>query len=113
MECITKPVKIQGNECRITDRFYVDDDMNVPDTKKDVKKVILSEGILSVEEIKEIDAWIKQVRIDLKKNIIKKQNREINSKEIYSYMHDIFGAEIIDVFDLKEEEEQEQKKEEE
>ena len=25
-------------------------------------------------------------------------------------MHDIFGAEIIDVFDLKEEEEQEQKK---
>ena len=65
------------------------------------------------EEIQEIDAWIKQVRIDLKKNIIKKQNREINSKEIYSYMHDIFGAEIIDVFDLKEEEEQEQKKEEE
>ena len=65
------------------------------------------------EEIKEIDAWIKQVRIDLKKNIIKKQNREINSKEIYSYMHDIFGAEIIDVFDLKEEEEQGQKKEEE
>ena len=65
------------------------------------------------EEIKEIDAWIKQVRIDLKKNIIKKQNREINSKEIYSYMHDIFGAEILDVFDLKEEEEQEQKKEEE
>ena len=40
MECITKPVKIQGNECRITDRFYVDDDMNVPDTKKDVKKVL-------------------------------------------------------------------------
>ena len=65
------------------------------------------------EEIKEIDAWIKQVRIDLKKNIIKKQNREINSKEIYSYMHDIFGAEIIDVFDLKEEDEQEQIKEEE
>ena len=62
------------------------------------------------EEIQEIDAWIKQVRIDLKKNIIKKQNREINSKEIYSYMHDIFGAEIIDVFDLKEEG---QKKEEE
>ena len=59
MECITKPVKIQGNECRITDRFYVDDDMNVPDTKKDVKKVILSEGILSVEEIKEIENHIR------------------------------------------------------
>lgn len=33
------------------------------------------------EEIQEIDAWIKQVRIDLKKNIIKKQNREINSRK--------------------------------
>ena len=39
-------------------------------------------------------------RIDLKKNIIKKQNREINSRQIYAYMHDIFGAEMMDVFDL-------------
>ena len=46
------------------------------------------------------------MRIDLKKNIIKKQNREINSKEIYSYMHDIFGAQIIDIFDLKQEEQE-------
>ncbi len=46
---------------------------------------------------------------NMKKNIIKKQNREINSKEIYSYMHNIFGAEMIEVFDLKEEEEQGQK----
>lgn len=58
------------------------------------------------EEIEEIAAWIKQMRIDLKKNIIKKQNREINSKEIYSYMHDIFGAQIIDIFDLKQEEQE-------
>lgn len=59
MECITKPVKIQENECRITDQFYVDDDINVPDSKKDVKKVILSEGTLGVEEIKEIENHIR------------------------------------------------------
>lgn len=58
------------------------------------------------EEIEEITDWIKQVRIDLKKNIIKKQNREINSKEMYSYMHDIFGPQIIDIFDLKQEEQE-------
>lgn len=63
------------------------------------------------EEIEEIAAWIKQMRIDLKKNIIKKQNREINSKEIYSYMHDIFGAQIIDIFDLKQEENEVENKE--
>lgn len=53
--------------------------------------------------IEEISQWIKQVRIDLKKNIIKKQDREINSKEIYSYMHDILGAEVIEVFDQEHE----------
>lgn len=56
---------------------------------------------LNVKEAKEITDWITQVRIDLKKNIIKKQNREINSRQIYSYMHDIFGAEMMDVFDLQ------------
>ncbi|MGN0291828.1 MAG: hypothetical protein ACI4C5_07840 [Lachnospiraceae bacterium] len=65
----------------------------------------------NTEEVESIDAWIKQVRIDLKKNIIKKQNREINSKEMYAYMHDIFGPQIIDIFDLTEEEEQEKEKE--
>lgn len=60
----------------------------------------------NVSEIEEITEWITQVRIDLKKNIIKKQNREINNRQIYSYMHDIFGAQILDLFDLKEEDEE-------
>lgn len=55
---------------------------------------------INIAEIKEITDWITQVRIDLKKNIIKKQNREINSRQIYAYMHDIFGAEMMNVFDL-------------
>lgn len=49
----------------------------------------------------EIEEWINQVRIDLKKNIIRKQNRDINNKEIYAYLHDIFGAEVINIFDIK------------
>ena len=59
MECITKSLKIQENECRITDQFYVDDDINVPDMKKDVKKIVLSEGTLGVEEIKEVENHIR------------------------------------------------------
>ena len=55
---------------------------------------------MNVAEIREITDWITQVRIDLKKNIIKKQNREINSRQIYAYMHDLFGAEMMNVFDL-------------
>ena len=49
----------------------------------------------------EIEEWINQVRVDLKKNIIRKQNRDINHREIYEYLHDIFGASVIDIFDIK------------
>ncbi len=52
-------------------------------------------------EAAEIEEWIQQVRIDLKKNIIRKQNREINNREMYEYLHDIFGARVIDIFDIK------------
>lgn len=55
---------------------------------------------INISEVREIADWITQVRIELKKNIIKKQNREVNSRQIYAYMHDIFGAEMMDVFDL-------------
>jgi hypothetical protein len=58
------------------------------------------------EEAKEIEDWITQVRIDLKKNIIRKQNREINNKEMYAYLHDIFGPDVLNLFDLQYEEEQ-------
>ena len=56
-------------------------------------------------ESQEIEEWINQVRIDLKKNIIRKQNRDINNKEIYTYLHDIFGVEVISIFDIKYDEE--------
>ncbi len=52
-------------------------------------------------ESAEIEEWINQVRVDLKKNIIRKQNRDINNREIYEYLHDIFGAQVIDIFDIK------------
>lgn len=56
---------------------------------------------LNSQEATEIAEWIKQIRVELKKNIIKKQNREINSREIYAFMHDIFGAQVIDLFDME------------
>ena len=41
-------------------------------------------------ESKEIDDWIANIRVELKKNVIRKQNRDINNREIYSYLHDTF-----------------------
>ena len=52
-------------------------------------------------ESKEIDDWVANIRVELKKNVIRKQNRDINNREIYSYLHDIFGAEVLDLFDIE------------
>ena len=52
-------------------------------------------------EIEEVSNWIKTIRIELKKNIIRKQNREINNREIYAYMHDVFGKDVINLFDVQ------------
>ena len=56
---------------------------------------------INSHEAAEITEWITNIRIELKKNIIKKQNREINNKEIYAYLHDIFGKDVMQLFDVK------------
>lgn len=56
---------------------------------------------VNTEKINEITAWIKQVRHDLKVNVVKKQNREINTRQMYSYMHDVFGPQATNLFDLQ------------
>ncbi len=52
-------------------------------------------------EIEQIDKWINQMRIELKKNVVRKQEREVYNQKLYSYMHDIFGPEVIEIFDMK------------
>ena len=55
----------------------------------------------NTEEIAKIGEWISNIRVELKKNVIRKQEKEWLNQEIYTYMHNIFGAEVIDVFDMK------------
>ena len=53
------------------------------------------------DEIETIDKWLSEVRVELKKQIIHKQEGEIENFNLYSYMHQIFGPEVIDLFDIK------------
>ena len=48
-----------------------------------------------------ISDWVTQMRIELKKRLLDKQEMEQQNQDIYSYMHDIFGADIVNLFDLK------------
>lgn len=63
-------------------------------------------------ETEAIGRWLEKVREEVKRNVVRKQTVEDKNKEIYSYMHDIFGAHIIEIFDLKYEKEPSEKEEE-
>ena len=52
-------------------------------------------------EIDEIGEWITKIRVELKKKIIRKQEKEQQNQDLYHYMHAIFGADVIDIFDMK------------
>lgn len=60
--------------------------------------------------VEEIGEWITRMRMELKRQIIRKQNAENQNREIYAYMHDIFGAGMLDVLDLKYQAEEEDPK---
>ncbi len=55
----------------------------------------------NTEEIEEISEWIKEIRVTLKKNIVKKQDMELYNAQLYAYMHDIFGPQVMEMFDMK------------
>lgn len=55
----------------------------------------------NTENILETDQWVSEIRVELKKRLVKKQEMEQRNHAIYSYMHDVFGAEVIDIFDMQ------------
>ncbi|MBR1572602.1 MAG: hypothetical protein IJ655_07655 [Lachnospiraceae bacterium] len=95
----------------VNEKMAADEDelMELPKLIADYNKGLMLETMtycyerlrVNYNEAEEIAEWIKRVRVDLKRNIIKKQNREINNKEIYAYMHDIFGKDIVEMFDVQ------------
>ena len=54
------------------------------------------------KQIKETaEWWCDPYRTEKKKRLIEKQQMEQQNQEIYNYMHDIFGAEVVNLFDMK------------
>ena len=56
------------------------------------------------QRIEEDARWVSEVREELKRRLVRKQEMEQANQELYSYLHEIFGAEVIELFDLKYEE---------
>lgn len=51
-------------------------------------------------EIQAITEWVAKTRVELKKRLVEKQEMEQRNHTIYSYMHDVFGPDVIDLFDM-------------
>ena len=47
----------QGRE--MTDQFYLDEDFNVPDMKRDVQRIVLSEGKIQIEDMKCVENYVR------------------------------------------------------
>lgn len=55
----------------------------------------------SAKELEEIDEWISGIRRELKKKVVRKKEKEAIINRLYAYMHDIFGAEVLELFDME------------
>lgn len=97
------------SECNEKLETYQDELLELPKQINDINyrlmlhtMEICYERITSnTAEIEEIGQWITQIRVELKKKLIRKQEKEIMTNELYTYMHNIFGAEVIEIFDMK------------
>lgn len=54
----------------------------------------------NTEELNHITEWINNMRIELKKNVVRKVEMQRRNQDLYAYMHDIFGVDVIDMFDI-------------
>ena len=55
----------------------------------------------NTDVIREIDEWLNKTRVELKKQVVRKQESETENFNLYSYMHDIFGSEVLEIFDMQ------------
>ncbi len=85
----------------------MDDLADIPYRIKEMNELLMAESMKIWHEqlnenklaIAEIAGWIAKMREDLKLKILTKQDMETKNKLIYTYMHDIMGAGLMEVFD--------------
>ena len=96
-------------ECNQKLESYQDEALDLPAQINEINKKLMiatmevcyddiKEG---TEEINEISEWIDEVRVELKKKVVRKQEKQKRIQDLYAYMHDIFGADVIEIFDMK------------
>lgn len=97
------------NECNEKTQEYEDQLIELPGEIDRVNKELMLKTMeicydtlkKNRAEIEETSKWISSVRVELKKRLIRKQEQEQMNQDIYTYMHNVFGPDVIDMFDLE------------
>ena len=79
----------------------------LPNKLTDANRELLEESIQlcykrinrNKEEIDEMADWIQQIRLELKRKLVRKQEMEEENAKIYTNLHDMLGPELIEYFD--------------
>ena len=59
MEYQTERIQTCQTKEKVTDQFYLNQDLNVPDAKPDVARVILASGKAVLEDVRFADHYVK------------------------------------------------------
>lgn len=62
-------------------------------------KVCYDELTSNTEQIEELEKWINEARNALKDKILEKQDMEMRNTQMYKYMHNLLGAQVVELFD--------------
>lgn len=59
MEILTREIQTNQIGKKVIDQFMMDEDYNVPDAKRDMKRVIAGEGTVRIEDVKLVENYIR------------------------------------------------------
>ena len=84
-----------------------DEELELPRKIRDANIELLIEAVSichnrihqNYDDIQLLGKWINDTRLELKKKILIKQDKETKNTEIYNYMHNLLGPEMMEVFD--------------
>ena len=81
----------------------------LPDKIKEANSALIFESVRvcyqrinqNKQAIDMLEQWIEQMREKLKERVVLKQDKEITNEEIYTYLHGMLGAGVMEAFDEK------------
>ena len=59
MELLTREIQTNQVGKKVISQFLLDEDFNVPDSKRDVERIIASEGTVKIEDMKMTENYVK------------------------------------------------------